>query len=810
VLNPKKKKSRGDIQIAFQKKLSLRYVLIVLFFLQIIASVSLIGWLSFRNGKQAVHDFSAQLLNEINERVEERLEAYIAIPPIVNQNNMNTIKNSLLDIHNEAHIEKYLVHQLQTYPMITFSLYGEENTRYFCAIRQKDKSLQMLRMHESDENLYFYNINHLGHRTTLIKTSHIGDPRNRPWYQAAKKAGKPTWTPIYPSNATQDLSITAVCPVYDISGNLQGVLGTAFQFQHFNRFLRNLNISPHGVVYLMENSGKLISSSTDEIGFLIKERKIIRIKASESKNKTIRLSGKYIEDQFGIPIQPSQKKQFLNFSFNSEKYFLQISNLELHENINFLIVIIVPEKDFMSHIDKHFQQTILMCFCALIVSIIIGVLTSQWIIQPILRLNASAKEIAEGRWEKTIQVKRSDELGELSITFNQMAKQLKTNFNTMEKRVEERTIELTDKNKQLQQAKQKADVANKAKSNFLAHMNHELRTPLNVILGLVQILSQIKDISKEEQEYLSIIQRNGNHLLTLINQVLDFSKIEAGHVTVNNRSFDLFHLLNEVKNTFYLRARQKKLRLSVNTAPNLPRYVITDEVKLRQVLINLLSNAMKYTQKGGVRVEVSQEKENNNQTSLVTLQFSIKDTGAGIAPEEMNKLFEAFVQTEAGRKTQEGTGLGLPISRKFVQLMGGDITAKSKIGNGTTFQFTIHAKIDQSKVIKTNPQPSCPIALESGEPNFRLLHLKKKDNNINNKQLTDNEINHLLKKIPEKEFIDLKNAIEMLDYEMTKAVIKNIEKHNKLLGSVLYDLAEQFDFERMQKMISLVDPNLKI
>jgi len=927
VINPKKpKKIKNDINIAFQKKLSLRYVLTLLFFIQIVAFISLIGWLSFHSGKQTVHDFSAQLMNKIKNRVEDRIHAYLAIPPIVNQVNMNTINNLLLDTQNEEFIEKYLLNQLHTFPLITFNLYGEENTRYFCAIRQKDNTFQMLRMNESDENLYFYDIDSRGNRKSIIKSLHIGDPRKRPWYQTAKNAGQPTWTSIYPSNAAQDLSITAVRPVYDISGNLKGVLGTAFQFRHVNIFLKNLSISPHGIVFLMENSGNLISSSTDEIGFLVKEKKIKRIKVTESKNQIIKLTGKYIEDQFGIPIEPIEEKQILNVSFNGEKYLLQISSMGIHENVNFLIVIIIPEKDFMSHIDKNFQHTVLMCFCALIVSIIIGVMTSQWIIKPILRLNASAKEIAEGRWEKTIQVKRPDELGELTITFNHMAKQLKASFNTMEERVKKRTIELTEKNKQLHQAKQNAEVANKAKSEFLAHMNHEFRSPLNTIHGLIQIISNNQNLPKEELDNFAIIQRNSNHLLRIINQILDFSKIESGHITINNCSFDLFYLLNEINSMFNIKARQKGIRLSINKSPSVPRYIHTDDVKLRQVLINLLDNAIKFTEEGEVQLNVTHTQviKNNDRSSHIDLHFSVKDTGTGVAPEEMKNLFETFTQTETGRKLRKGTGLGLPISQKLIQLMGGDISAKSQIGHGTTFQFSFQTMIVDARDIEKIQATHCNNSWEPIKPDsspFRFLivddqldnrtvlikflkpfgfkirestngldaydmwnswkphlifmdiqmpmmdgyeltekirkaepenehvfiiamtainidknrkevfnkgfddfllkpyelsnictlmskHLgvrcvKEQENDV--QRLPDNSIHQLLKKISEKHFYDLKKAIDMLDYERTKSVVKHIEKQNKQLGLVLIDLTEQFQFERLQKLIEHID-----
>ncbi|MDM8556600.1 ATP-binding protein [Desulfococcaceae bacterium HSG7] len=274
-------------------------------------------------------------------------------------------------------------------------------------------------------------------------------------------------------------------------------------------------------------------------------------------------------------------------------------------------------------------------------------------------------------------------------------------------------------------AKHQAESANLAKSQFLTNMSHELRTPLNAILGFAQIIAHNPQIPTKEQDNLAIIQRSGNHLLTLINQVLDLSKIEAGKITLNENTFDLHRLLDDLKDMFSPRARQKGLRVSVNVAPDVPQNVRTDEVKLRQVLINILNNALKFTQAGKLTVQVTSSLQN----STARIQFDIEDTGAGIAPEEMNTLFKAFVQTETGKQAQEGTGLGLPISRKFAQLMGGDIKIASEAGCGTNVLIDIQAAvIDDTEVESPHPIRRA-IALEPGQPKLRMLIVDDKPDN---------------------------------------------------------------------------------
>lgn len=239
----------------------------------------------------------------------------------------------------------------------------------------------------------------------------------------------------------------------------------------------------------------------------------------------------------------------------------------------------------------------------------------------------------------------------------------------------------------LEKARLSAEVASRAKSDFLAHMSHELRTPLNSILGFTQIINHVPNLPEVVQDYVKIINRSGQHLLTLINDVLEMSKIEAGRLKLQTHDFDFYQLLDSIYEMLSLKATHQNLQFIVERSPQCPQYITADEGKLRQVLLNLLGNAIKFTIQGHVVLRI--DAATDDRSASTTLSFEVDDTGSGIAPDDLPRLFTPFVQTSTGQKNHEGTGLGLTISQKFVQLLGGTITVESVVGQGSTFRFQI-------------------------------------------------------------------------------------------------------------------------
>ncbi|HET7733922.1 MAG TPA: ATP-binding protein, partial [Paludibacter sp.] len=290
-------------------------------------------------------------------------------------------------------------------------------------------------------------------------------------------------------------------------------------------------------------------------------------------------------------------------------------------------------------------------------------------------------------------------------------------------------------NRKAFEAQKQAQQANLAKSSFLANMSHELRTPLNAILGYSHLMQKDTTLHAENIEYLQIINRSGEHLLALINDVLEISKIEAKRVTLDPVNFDIHELMQDIRKMFELKTNDKGLKFFIKGVDELPRFILADETKLRIILINLISNAVKFTIEGSVTVRLSLKKETHED---IFLQVEVKDTGVGIAGEEKNKLFQDFVQTDSGKKSKGGSGLGLAISQDYARLMGGEITAESVLGQGSTFSANVKIQIagedclmleaDQKQVIGLVEDQKIPrvlVAEDTDESRLLLVKILK-------------------------------------------------------------------------------------
>ena len=432
-------------------KVPLRLVLVVPFVVQICGVVGLTGWLSWQNGQKAVNELAASLRQEISARIGQQLRNYLEAPRAINQVNANAIGLGQIDREETASLTRqfWLQRDLFKSTVVSAIYFGGADGEFIGLGFQNDNTWQIGRAGNSTEGKFHsYATDDRGFPAQLLEIGGDYDPTGRPWYQNAVAAGKSTWSDIYVDFKDPRLKITLVQPIYGDAGRLRGVLGVDFVLSHVRAFLQNLEIGQSGETFIMERSGLLVASSTPQKPFAIKGNKVERIHAMDVEHPLIRETAAYLADRFGS-LSQIEAAQKLEFQINGEQQFLQVLPFAEGKNLDWLIVVVVPEQDFMGQIQANTRITLLLCFAGLVVTIVVGGITARWIVQPILKLSRASKAIAAGDFLVTVPVERQDELGTLARAFQQMREDIRASHQqladysrSLEMKVSERTEKL--------------------------------------------------------------------------------------------------------------------------------------------------------------------------------------------------------------------------------------------------------------------------------------------------------------------------------------------------------------------------------
>lgn len=467
-------------------------------------------------------------------------------------------------------------------------------------------------------------------------------------------------------------------------------------FSQVSDLLKNAvygNGEPHYVI-LMQSSGKAHIHTLKphlEMEILSEEEDLFAVSQNTSTVNEYVSDGKSFME-FIMPIQVSAEPWgVLRLGFS-----LDLLNQEITKS----------RKESAEQIRDMIARLLIVTAVFILMGAGIVLLISERLSRPLLHLTHLANQLAQGDFKvgDNIEAHSEGEIGALTTAFALMARNLKASYDklgeysrTLEQKVMERTSELAE-------ARDQAIAANKSKSEFLSIMSHEIRTPMNAIIGMTRLALQT-EVTAKQRDYLTKVQASSHTLLGIINDILDFSKIEAGKLELETIAFNLDDVLNNLSSLMSAKAEEKGLQIHFTIGCDVPLYLIGDPLRLGQVLLNLVNNAVKFTQYGGISVNIALagDGEAVKRNGQVILEFSVRDTGIGLTEEQMSGLFESFSQADKSTtRKYGGTGLGLAICKRMVDMMGGSIKVTSEVGKGSTFSFTAvfqqYQGIDQKRI----------------------------------------------------------------------------------------------------------------
>lgn len=711
---------------------SLQLVLIIPFIVQIFGAVGLVGYLSFRNGEKAVGDLAEELTNEIAATVDGHLDYYLSIPHTLNQINADAIQMGLLDVRDRNTTSQYFWKQMQAYDL-TYIGYGLTTGEGVGAARYDGKTVTIDDWTgQSSNNGVNYTTDDQGNRIAINEPFDF-DNFNEAWYTEPVAARRPVWSRIYTwmfPGGYPYITASAGRPIYDENNQLLGMVAADIHLLKLSEFLRNLDISQAGQVFIVERDGTLIANSSDQQPFKLVNGEIERIKAVDSPDPLIQnIAQQLLRSRNGFDTISGTKE--LHLRFNDEHYFVDIRPWQDEFGLDWVTVVAVPESEFMAQIHANNRITMLLCVGALIVAIGVGLATARLIARPIRRLNQASESIAAGDLEKTVEASGIQELDLLAQSFNHMAKQLQETFRALEAsneeledRVDERTHELKMALSELRRTQMQVIQSEKMSSlgQLVAGVAHEINNPVNFIHGnLTHVEAYAQDLlhiielfqayypepadeiqAEMEQAELDFVRDDlpkllasmkvgTNRIREIVLSLRNFSRMDEAEMKAVDIHEGIESTLTILHNQLKANSQRPEIQV-IRKYGDLP-LIECYAGQLNQVFMNILSNAIDALDEMNKKRTLDEIKANPNQITIRTavqnqqVQIAIADNGPGMPDEVRHRIFDPFFTTKPIGK---GTGMGMSISYNIItEKHGGTIECISTYSRGTEFIIRI-------------------------------------------------------------------------------------------------------------------------
>ena len=707
------------------KAWALRSVLTLSLLLFAVLPAAIVGWTMHQSNLQTVGALAQEVVGDVAQRVQAGTQEHMRQAHVIFNGMLPEIptlgqtSKALEMLDNPLEFETLAFTLARMTPNVNYLFFGNAKGSFLGVRPALDNAFTQTRVGVQtapEPGRRYFSASKPGDRSQpLPNDDGAYDARTRPWYKAAAEARGRVFTDIYPTRSVKQLVITLAQPVHRPDGQLAGVFAIDLYLERLSELLQTQKISANGVAFIVDQDGFLVATSTRDVLFSEQGGKLARHKPNQSGNTVLRQAFQQVLPALGKTKDSSVRRETFDGRSGDGDNALVVTMRPFGEDegLRWNLVVAAPANDFTSGVQVAVRNALLVMLAVLLLGAALATLFARRFSQRFSGLSQAALALGRGEVPDVQANAKIAEVRALSLVLRssgeeivrsraeivQQTKALLDANEHLEERVSERTA-------QLEASREEALAAARAKASFLATMSHEIRTPLNGVVGMTTLMADTT-LDAEQRDYLHTMRVSSDQLLGVINDILDFSKIESGKLELEAEPLNLQGTIEEACDMAAPRAREKGLELIADVDADVPEWVYGDVTRLRQVLLNFINNAVKFTEHGQVVVSAHLHQSPASEPAKPTLiEFRVKDSGIGIPLDKQSALFQSFTQVDASTtRKYGGTGLGLAICKRLAGMMKGEVGVQSSPGEGSTFWFT--AQLAQA------PAPDKTQALDS-------------------------------------------------------------------------------------------------